>query len=244
MKYDRFQVVGVDSRLAAGGVPASQGSNRSPVDPDFPVQIRHGDRPVRSKMTPAENREMPWYKPYGGMWTSSLTTNRPHATDWLRWCCAESWGTRYELWQIVGEPGSRVAVVDSMDDLEKLLKGYGLLRDERFDSHFAAIDFEAMRADGFAGLRLTEDGMWTTHLPPRGPSMYGWDAESTVWFDPMFVATRKIGEWHLNQCPDGERRYWDETCGDASCVEAHRCCTLTMSSIGRKVEQELIDATD
>ena len=53
-------------------------------------------------------------------------------------------------------------------------------------------DWEALAADGWDGVYLTDRGQWETRLPRGGPDLYGWDLESCLWLRPSYVVGRTV----------------------------------------------------
>lgn len=158
---------------------------------DYPRQaFVHTERPSRESFREVENWDPTneaqngglYIKPYGGMWTSTLRETDDGLTcGWVEWCRAESWGLTDESRVFALDVGDvRVFEIDGTDDLAALLDAYG--RDPGLPGltrSFAAPDYEALRGDGYDGVRLTDRGQRETRF--SRPGLYGWDAESTVW---------------------------------------------------------------
>ena len=159
---------------------------------ELPTQSFIGStRPQPALFDPIENRDDGIIKPDGGLWTSSVKDGEPCA--WLQWCRAEHFGLSDETrcWWLDPDPEARVLVIDSETDTTRILDAY-----ERTDDvggvgrMFAAFDYEAM-ADDYDGLRLTSTGQRETRFSK--PGMYGYDCESTIWFDWVFTSVTDGG---------------------------------------------------
>ena len=156
------------------------------------------EKPEPEKVEPAENSngDGAFVKPVNGIWTSTLTPLADYTCDWHRWCSQKHYGLTEEskLWALEPREDVEVFVIESQNDLILLLDEF-----ERNDGAISPpddryIDFEAM-AELYDGLRLTEKAQWKTRM--TRPSLYGWDCESTVWFDWAFSDVQRkqtIGE--------------------------------------------------
>lgn len=116
-------------------------------------------------------------KPQGGLWTSP-----PEGESWLDWCRGENWGgwEQFVEYELKPNPEAILAVIDGKDDFQRLLDRYSI------QSPYlgAVLDFEAMATE-FDGIWMTDNGQWETRLL-QGPSLYGWDLPSILWFRWMF----------------------------------------------------------
>jgi hypothetical protein len=130
-------------------------------------------------------------KPFGGLWTSTLDDDG--SCDWARWCRDEQWRDvdHAAWWELRAITDAPVIEIDTYADLEHLMVAYGMATenanylDDPDDPSFQVIDFAALIRDGFVGIHLTEQGQQATRysLPY---TLYGWDCESTIWFDWAF----------------------------------------------------------
>lgn len=135
------------------------------------------------------NRDYPWVKPKGGLWTSTYTPLDPDGPcDWYRWSKAEDF--RMYEWRhphvYTVSTQLKIIEIDSQQDLVDLLSEY---RDpNRFgysdpDLEQQYPDWAKLARDGFDAVHLTERGQWATRLVLTGPDLYGWDCESTLWLN-------------------------------------------------------------
>lgn len=138
-----------------------------------------------AKVAPVENNR--FIKPKYGMWTS---TYRDGKSGWVEWCISESFSKPYDCnWFLLEpDPLGRILVVDTLADLKALLRQYPP-PEPKVSSFFAEPDFERISQDWDA-IHLTEEGQWATRMTI--PSLYGWDAESTLWFRWCFTSYRQI----------------------------------------------------
>jgi uncharacterized protein RhaS with RHS repeats len=162
--------------------------------PEYDTQLYIGpERPQYADLDPVENDNM--HKPRGGLWTSTWL-GEPQLSHWVRWSAGEQFYTREEEgWVIEATPGSHLVVIDSVADLEAVVGAY--TDAQEVPSGDPRMDFEALSHD-YHGVWLTEDGQRDTHLRGgQADSLYGWDAESTLWFDWRIESIEPIGniEW-------------------------------------------------
>ena len=134
------------------------------------------------RVDPVTNRDDGVVKPDGGLWTSSARDGEPCA--WIQWCRREGYGIgpNTRAWWLEPDPDARVVQIDSVDDMEWLLERYER-PGQSVGEMFAPFDYEAM-AESVDGVRITEQGEAETRFAQ--PGLYGWDTESTVWFDWQF----------------------------------------------------------
>lgn len=150
----------------------------SPGPEDGPAELE----PKAEEFDPiGENRLC--CKPHGGMWTSTHTLDAEHATDWIRWCSTDGFMSGRHMWRLSVKDDLDIIEVDDLDDLIAVVQrfeneDYGTttaLRDRAIDFRFMAEEYDAMR--------LTKEGQKRTRMTDMGePDLYGWDAESTLWF--------------------------------------------------------------
>jgi hypothetical protein len=132
--------------------------------------------PQKELVTPITNVKA-FPKPLGGFWT----TPKGEQT-WTQWCEYEDWSNwrEHNQYELTTTRPVKVAVIDCLDDLDAILDEYGY-KVEGFGRGKWFINFEAMAADGWDGVWLTNEGQWKTRL--SSPSnLYGWDVSSIVWF--------------------------------------------------------------
>lgn len=161
---------------------------------ELPPQVHVGAQPTREGFkAPTEWRVCSKPKS-GGFWTSSLTEDG--TSGWIDWCRGEEWGEvdQKHWWRLSTPIGTPVLVIDTYEDLERLDARYG--RPMYPESPIRLLDFDAMVADRWAGLHLTEAGQWATRLSDP-INLYGWDCESTLWFQWHFAAPTPIDRVHF-----------------------------------------------
>jgi hypothetical protein len=125
-------------------------------------------------------------KPRGGLWTS--TYEPEYGSAWVRWCVAYRYTDPFEShWTVMLAPeAARVETIDSSAMLAELIERYPrTLRGRR------GLDFELLSRD-YDCLHLTPRGYLQTRSSRSGPSLRGWDCESTVWFRWIFREWRKV----------------------------------------------------
>lgn len=130
---------------------------------------------------------LPLQKPTGGLWTSTYTPNESHDSDWLRWCASAKYTVGTHAWLM--KPTDNVALIeiDSAADLERVSDTFQKTDAQSVPSIDRQLSFEAMVAEGYNGFHVTKRGQTETHVGGISqPTLYGWDAESTVWFDWCF----------------------------------------------------------
>lgn len=107
--------------------------------------------------------------PFGPFFTSTLTGN---TTAWLDWCEREDFdweGGEAAVFQV--KPGAKVLTVSSDSEAQSVLQKFPGTRKDSWDEPF--IDWNAV-AKKYDAVRVTRQ---------LGGPFYGWDAESTAWFN-------------------------------------------------------------
>jgi hypothetical protein len=152
--------------------------------------------PMPELLTPVSNGDGAhsiFVKPLGGLWTSTWNAEQ-HTSGWTEWCESEEFGAIHEkYWHLLTpKPESRIAVIDTLDDLLAFLRQYPRAMDARLafmrNQH---LDYERMACD-YDALHLTEEGQWRTRLTIPA-NLYGWDCESTLWFRWCF---ERVEHWN------------------------------------------------
>lgn len=162
---------------------------------------------MREQVAPVANSDMSGMtkKPQAGtgLWTSTYDEERGSA--WVEWCDGENVGTPSERrwFLLTPRPDARVYVIDSPQDLERVIRAYPWVSPElehayrasrasaRLAEYYTGIDFTRMAQD-YDALHLTEDGNAHLHLRLEGMDMNAWDCESTVWFRWCFTSVKQI----------------------------------------------------
>jgi hypothetical protein len=98
--------------------------------------------------------------------------------------------------EVVGKP--EVVVVDSMEDLHSVREVYS--NDNQLSGYLNhGLNFCSMASD-YAGMRLTKEGQVATRMTPLDePDLYGWDSESTIWFEWCFEVAEFLGEYESSE---------------------------------------------
>jgi hypothetical protein len=110
-----------------------------------------------------------WVKPIGGLWTSPVDSN----WGWKDWCKYEDFRECNDdnSFRLKFIEGSKILIIDSLDDLIKLPKYKCEYGREYPDFEFISKIFD--------GILLTEKGQNETRYS-RPLSLYGWDCESIL----------------------------------------------------------------
>ena len=123
-------------------------------------------------------------KPKKALWTSTYI-DKESISSWYLWCCMEDFELKDCLYLI--EPKSNIKVVE-LNDVEDLLD----LPTVRVFNQ-VTLDFERIAKRGYFGIHLTKEGFWSIkdlsiyHLNSVVSSFWGWDCESTVWFNTDWI---------------------------------------------------------
>jgi hypothetical protein len=144
------------------------------------TQLFQGSKPTRGKLKKPFNDLH--NKPRGGIWTSNFKEDIGSA--WLEWCRSESFRRPpFKCWKLEPTNGNTIVVVDDMVDALKLVGLTGpnpcFIR--------PTPDWEKLMELGVDAVHLTSEGQKNTRfVDPSKPEFYGWDCESTVWFNWCF----------------------------------------------------------
>jgi len=158
------------------------------------------------KMVPPGNN-----KPSAILWTSTAkkSVNNTYVSDWVRWVSGNqsSWmsetGYIYKV-----NPNATILQLDSDHEAERI---YGLFQKL---GRGATAEFD--NRDGYYSrvTHLYKDFPWgeiakhfdgVTHFPSsygRNEFLYGWDCESTAWFNPSVLTL--LGEVKINQAEEDD----------------------------------------
>lgn len=152
-----------------------------------------------ARWRPVKGIDMGWVKPHSGtgMWTSPVTARTadglPADSAWLEWCRTEmdSDTSGQLLTEITPHGTARLLLIDDQTHLAAIVAAYPAERNPYVPHRYGLYpDWEALAADGWDGVYLTERGQWATRLPHSGPDLYGWDLESMLWLRPAFAVGR------------------------------------------------------
>lgn len=160
------------------------------------------DEPCEKKMQPIGNRRFA-SKPTGGIWTSTYLDNET-GSDWVTWCQVEEYklptGLLWHSWLLTPDVDARVYHVDCESDLLALVEKYPLACTLESNC-WITLDFEAM-AEHYEALHLTQMGQIETRFTNLShPNLYGWDVESTLWFNWTFQDVRYMGHRRFGRAP-------------------------------------------
>lgn len=160
------------------------------IDPEKFERIKNG-------------RRMYMNKPDGGLWTSSTDSE----WGWKDWCESENFNvsrlnsyTKFNL-----KDTAKILVIDSLEDFYNICDKYTLKLHGSLELAMCMIgkllDFEAIEADGYDGVLLTEMGNSQCHLPmslakPGYSDLNAWDCETLLLFnlDHIEITEKKYGE--------------------------------------------------
>ena len=112
----------------------------------------------------------------GGFWTSSITDN--NKSGWLEFAEKEGFYddmSNLDVLQVEVSNEAKVLIINTKEDYEQALNKYGM--EDSFGHSSNLLDFEKLMLD-YDGLSLTEKGLHNAKY-----SFFGWDCESTVWFN-------------------------------------------------------------
>ena len=118
----------------------------------------------------------------GGFWTSSQKENGK--SDWIEFTEAEEFyedTEKLKVFSIEISDDARVLIIDSKEDYEQAIEKYGVIRDENdyIPSLMSntLLNYDELMSD-YDALSVTDKGRIDNDL-----AFYGWDCESTVWFN-------------------------------------------------------------
>lgn len=152
----------------------------------LPPQLFLGSQPDMSKMKKVVNRQPRGVKPdSGGLWTSTYHPGK-RGSDWKEF--SAEMGRGVNAGWILQPKSAIVYVVNTLEDLEYLYDNFN--RPSSLPPELAIamgeeklLDFEAM-SKMFDAIHLSKKGQVATRMTT--PNLYGWDIESTLWFNWKF----------------------------------------------------------
>jgi hypothetical protein len=144
-------------------------------------------------MDPIENRETNLRKPHGGLWTSTYTRD-DKMSAWVSWSAREKfYRTNEQAWRLQPTNGTELLVIDNRQDLADIVDVFTREPIYETANDGPGIDYEAA-SDFYDGIWLTADGQNKTRMHSKGTvTLYGWDVESTLWFNWRFAAIEPLG---------------------------------------------------
>lgn len=137
----------------------------------------------------------------GGFWTSTLTEDGK--SDWVDFAEKEEFyspskQSQLNFFEIEVKENVRVLTIDSKEDYEKALNEYGLdisnnsrllmTSSNSMTGRTVILDYEKMKED-FDALSVTRQGRRENFY-----EFFGWDCESTVWFNMDCFESVKLVE--------------------------------------------------
>jgi hypothetical protein len=129
-------------------------------------------------------------KPHGSFfWTSTaFKVDDKWSSDWNRWIISNQPGWTSDIGYLYKvKPGALILELDSDHDAENIFDAYRSL--ERVKEPGTASSTRSVLRSAFPWDQIVKHFDAVRHSRPYGRSefMYGWDVESTVWFDTSFL---------------------------------------------------------
>jgi hypothetical protein len=115
-----------------------------------------------NKIKPIRNQDL--VKPIGGLWTSPVDS----LFGWKDWCKGADFRecNEYNSFKLGINKDAKICIIDSHDDLIKLLNN-----SEYLDFEYLSLNYDA--------IHLTKKGQEKTHMT-RHYNLYGWNCESIL----------------------------------------------------------------
>lgn len=137
--------------------------------------------PAEHSVTVIRNRKC-FSKPHGGFWTS---TKRGNGSAFIEWCeCEyEAFLTDRRRWEVVVKPDVKVFDFHGSEDIVKLQELQVLEENEMGQ---VQINWEEL-SKHYDAFHLCEEAVQFEEI-----NLWGWDAESTVWFRWCFDGSREL----------------------------------------------------
>lgn len=140
---------------------------------------------IREKFNPIKNK-IGFNKPEGGIWASPYYPDKEYISGWHEWCSSEmeDWLSNDSV-ILELKDSARIFIIDSQNDLIKLINLVGTAEDEFTKSVksklFSCPDFEKASLI-FDTILMTEEGQWQTRFSDDNCdyNLYGWDCESLI----------------------------------------------------------------
>lgn len=170
------------------------------------------EEPKQENMNPIQNDVYEPLKPHGGIWTSTFV-GEEYGSDWLQFALSiRREKNPIQAWKLYPRADTRLYVVDTYEDLERLMESYrldSLLLQEmppfmRTNSLLVGIDYEKL-AEKYDGLHLTYRGQQKTRnnfsvrmengrleTETKTYTLYGFDVESTIYFRWCFEKVEQV----------------------------------------------------
>jgi hypothetical protein len=172
--------------------------------PEHDVQLTADPAQFR----PVRSIGIGWAKPAAGsgLWTSPVTARtadgKPADSAWLEWSRAEMEADTSDLLltEIIPVAEARILLIDCQEHLAAIVEAYPQSDSQWIGRGRYYPAWEALVADGWDAVYLTDRGQWATRLPKSGPDLYTWDLESALWLRHAYTVGRTV----LSQTPSLE----------------------------------------
>lgn len=142
-------------------------------------------KPEPHLLEPTLNGEEFFWKPRGGLWTSTLDEE---GGDWVRWLCGENYSLADERWGgqlwLLQPADVNVYVVRTPDDLKALHARFPLPMPEKLSSLRSfrhMVDWEAV-AHVYDAVHIPNPWPYRFGMDETSMFFYILDAECTCWF--------------------------------------------------------------
>jgi len=157
--------------------------------------------PLPDTFTAVRNHES-LVQPYYGTWCSPVTASSaegaPIKTIWTECCETQEERTGLpsayldkcrKLTEVEPQPGARIYLIDTADDLDWLVAEYPL--PDGHQMRRTAPNWEGMAASGWDAVYASEAGLTATadRIPLLEPSLGRWDCPSLLWLRPAYRLT-------------------------------------------------------
>ncbi len=180
--------------------------NLTPMDPRLLPPIAYASAeevlpPDPRSFKAVRNRE-DLVRPENGLWCSPVTTwssdGVPTGTAWTDWCATPDeltqqpsvyHGKYTKFTAVVPLPQARVYLIDTADDLNRLVATFPLPREHPM--RHSAPDWEEMAASGWDAVYVSTAGVAANaeRVVLAEPSLARWDCPSVLWLRPAYRLT-------------------------------------------------------
>lgn len=129
-------------------------------------------------------------KPMNGFWTSTaIKKGDSYTSEWIKFSAESGLRIPKSYLIVKAKPEAKIFVVDSEKDYKALV---GEVKKQKTPSELRGLSiFEKLNWDVVAkkydAVRITKNGVEESRekeMTTGKPFLYGWDVESTCWFDP------------------------------------------------------------
>lgn len=129
-------------------------------------------------------------KPMNGFWTSTaIKKGESYTSEWIKFSFENGLRIPKSFLIVKAKPEANIFVVDSQADYKILVKTFGKQKTDpalKGLSMFQKLNWSAI-AKSYDAVRITKKGVEESkekQMTTGKPFLYGWDVESTCWFDP------------------------------------------------------------